>query len=288
MPSASFINRPDLIPLNANGHIHAIAPILLSFVLYLITFLVITLFGLLINRLHYGIWRPNRRTFVWWVIISLLVSLLLVVLIFNLIGFLEMTWLVVFVELAIFLILSGTVLLGSRFSSQIFPDRKWLQVAFTTVLIFAALAGIILLAINTNNLPVPKWPSTKASGGGSLRAQPADMAKFMIELSNPRYLSPELAKELRTPQISLAEDLSWGLGAGIQHSQEGDALWQWGQHIHSQSIMIIYPDHGLGAIVTTNNDLLKPDVALEIAQRALGGPVESIRRAIHLDFNYQP
>ncbi len=110
----------------------------------------------------------------------------------------------------------------------------------------------------------------------------------MIELSNSRYLSPELAKELRTQQISLANDLAWGLGAGIQHSQEGDALWQWGQHIHSQSIMIIYPDHGFGVIVSTNNDLLKPDVALEIAQRALGGPIESIRRAVHLDFNYQP
>jgi hypothetical protein len=114
------------------------------------------------------------------------------------------------------------------------------------------------------------------------------MAKFLIELSKPQNLSPELAKELRTPQISLATDLAWGLGTGIQHSPDGDALWQWGQHIHSQSILIIYPDHGFGVIVSTNNDLLKPDVALEIAQRALGGPIEPIRQAVHLDFNYQP
>jgi hypothetical protein len=215
-------------------------------------------------------------------------SLLAGVIIFNLIGFLEFTWLIVFVELTIFLILVGTIFLGSHLASYIFSERSRLRTAFTTILIFAALAGIVMLAININNLPVPKWPSGKASGAGSLRAQPADMAKFMIELSNPQYLSPELAKELRTPQINLATDLSWGLGTGIQHSQEGDALWQWGQHIHSQSIMIIYPDHGFGVIVSTNNDLLKPDVALEIAQRALGGPIDSIRQAVHLDFNYQP
>jgi CubicO group peptidase (beta-lactamase class C family) len=287
MPSASFINRPDTIPLNANGHVHAIAPILLSFIMYLLSLLVITLFGLLINRLRNGIWRPARQTIVWWGIIAFLLSLLLVVLIFNLIGFLEFTWLIVSIEVAIFLILTGMVLLGLRLTSRLFPNRLWQRAAFTTVLVVTALAGIILLAINANNLPVPGWLPTKADGAGSLRAKPADMAKFMIELSNPRYLSPGLAEELRSPQISLANDLSWGLGTGIQHSQNGDALWQWGQHIHSQSIVIIYPDYGFGVIVSTNNDLLKPDVALEIAQRALGGPIESVRRAVHLDFNYQ-
>jgi hypothetical protein len=215
-------------------------------------------------------------------------SLLLVVLIFNLIGFLELTWLMVYVELAIFLLLAGTVFLGSRLSTRVFPNRKRLRAVFKSVLVCAALAGIILLAIEANNLPVPSWPPVKTSGAGSLRAQPADMAKFLIELSKPQNLSPELAKELRTPQISLATDLAWGLGTGIQHSPDGDALWQWGQHIHSQSILIIYPDHGFGVIVSTNNDLLKPDVALEIAQRALGGPIEPIRQAVHLDFNYQP
>jgi CubicO group peptidase (beta-lactamase class C family) len=54
MPSASYINRPNLIPLNANGHIHAIAPILLSLVIYLVILFVITLFGLVVFRLRNG------------------------------------------------------------------------------------------------------------------------------------------------------------------------------------------------------------------------------------------
>jgi hypothetical protein len=40
-------------------------------------------------------------------------------------------------------------------------------------------------------------------------------------------------------------------------------------------------------VVCTNNDLLNPDVAIEIGGRALGGKIEPIRRASHLAFNYR-
>jgi hypothetical protein len=51
--------------------------------------------------------------------------------------------------------------------------------------------------------------------------------------------------------------------------------------------MIIYPEHGFGVVVCTNNDLLNPNVAVEIAHRALGGKIEPIRRAVNLEFNYR-
>ena len=71
------------------------------------------------------------------------------------------------------------------------------------------------------------------------------------------------------------------------HSAEGDAIWQWGQHLDFQSVMIVYPEHGFGAVVCTNNDLINADVAIEIAHRMLGGDIEPIRRAIHLQYNYR-
>jgi hypothetical protein len=46
-------------------------------------------------------------------------------------------------------------------------------------------------------------------------------------------------------------------------------------------------EHGFGVVVCTNNDLLNPDVASEIAHRALGGKIEPMRRAIHLEYNYR-
>jgi hypothetical protein len=51
--------------------------------------------------------------------------------------------------------------------------------------------------------------------------------------------------------------------------------------------MVIYPEHGFGVVVCTNNDLLNSEVAVEIAQRALGGEMESVRQAIHLQYNYR-
>ena len=113
------------------------------------------------------------------------------------------------------------------------------------------------------------------------------MALFLIELADPGHLSAEMARELRTSQVRLSDNLSWGLGPGILHSRQGDALWQWGQHVDFQSIMVIYPAHGFGVVVCTNNDLLNPDVAVEIAQRALGGEMEPVRRAIHLQYNHR-
>jgi hypothetical protein len=68
---------------------------------------------------------------------------------------------------------------------------------------------------------------------------------------------------------------------------QGDALWQWGQQIDFQSIIIIYPDHKSGVFVCTNSDFLNSDAALEIAHRALGGKIESIRRAIHGQIKYR-
>ena len=157
----------------------------------------------------------------------------------------------------------------------------------TLVWTMLILVALVFLADNLTNLPVPKWPQSEAQLGGSMRATAGDMATFLIELSNPQHLNADLAAELQKPQVRLADDLTWGLGPGIQSSQEGDALWQWGQHIDFQSVMIIYPEQDFGVVVLTNNDLLNPDVAIEIAHRALGGEIEPIRRATQLEFNYR-
>ena len=124
-------------------------------------------------------------------------------------------------------------------------------------------------------------------GAGSARATASDLSRFLIELARPTLLSPEMAAELRGSQVRLSDDLSWGLGPGILHGANGDALWQWGQHVDFQSVMIVYPESGFGVVVLTNSDLLNPDVAVTIAHRALGGRIEPLVRAIHLAFNHQ-
>ncbi len=120
-----------------------------------------------------------------------------------------------------------------------------------------------------------------------LRATVGDLSAFLIEISHPKLLSPKMAAELQRPQVRLSEDLSWGLGPGIQHSVQGSALWQWGQNIDFQSIIIVYPAHRFGVVVCTNNDLFSPDAARDIAHRALGGKIEAIVRGMRLEYNYR-
>jgi CubicO group peptidase (beta-lactamase class C family) len=121
-----------------------------------------------------------------------------------------------------------------------------------------------------------------------MRATAADLARFLIEIANPQHLSAETAVQMHTPQVALRSDLSWGLGPGIQHSPEGDALWHGGQELDFQSVMVIYPDLGDGAVVLTNSDFLNAGVAIDMARRALGGSIDAIRRAaLSQELNYQ-
>lgn len=175
----------------------------------------------------------------------------------------------------------------SRFLIRRFVHKKVYQRFFYS---FAGLLFIgIIFFISTRiiNLPVPSRSEYKPSAAGTLRTSPGELALFMIEIANPKFLKAETAELIRTPQIRLDEDLSWGMGPGIFYTEQGYALWQWGQHIDFQSIMIIFPESKSGVVVCTNNDLLNPDVALDIAQHTLGRNLEPLRSAIHLRYDYR-
>lgn len=287
MPSSSFLNRPAYISENANGHVNAFIPVLIFVLEFLILLLVVELFGRLLARIRTGRWQLTRRAAILTYVSALALSLLVSIILFGMAGLLEFAVLIAFCGLA----LSAVFVLF--YSAGRFLILRWLpqssRVSKISNLIWGMLVvtGLSLLVLRIPNLPVPKWAPNQAQAAGSMRATVGELAAFLIELSNPQHLSPEVAAQMRTSQVTLRSDLSWGLGPGIQHSSQGDALWQWGQQIDFQSIMIIYPEHGFGVVVLTNNDLLKPDSAVDIAQRALGGKIDPIRQAIHLQFNYR-
>jgi CubicO group peptidase (beta-lactamase class C family) len=287
MSSSSFVNRAELRPRTANGHLRAIVPALLFTILYLASLLVVGLIGVLILRIRTGRWRPARGQVIGALATAFLLTILIAFVLFGLINFTEFAWLIALCGLILAAAFAGSFLIGRAIIARLPLKRRGLQTALTIVWSALILVALLFLAGNAENLPVPKWPQTEADGGGSMRATAADMAALLIELSEPQHLSPETATQMQTSQVILSSDLSWGLGSGIQHGQQGYALWQWGQHIDFQSIMIIYPEHDFGVVVLTNKDFLSADVAVEIAHRALGGEIESIRRAINLEFNYE-
>ena len=286
MSSSSFVNRSEFTPRTANGHLHAILPAILFAVLFLVSLLIVGAIGLVILRLRTSRWRSTRRQAIGTLSVAFVLSLLPPFILFEMANLLEFAWMIALGGFILIIVFAMAFLVGQAIIVRLASKRPGLKIALTIIWSVLILVGLGLLASSLTNLPAPKWPQTEAEAAGSMRATAGDMAAFLIELSTPQHLSTEMATQMRTPQVELSNDLSWGLGPGIQHSQQGDALWQWGQQIDFQSIIIIYPEHNFGVVVCTNNDLLNPDVALEIAHRALGGKIEPIRRAMHLEFNY--
>ena len=285
MSSSSFVNPTEITPRTANGHVRAFVPALLFTVPFVASLVIVGLLFISALRIRTGQWQPTRWMVIGACAVAFVLSLLPAFVLLGDIGWLEFAWLIALCGLILAIAFALAFFAGRVIILRLSPERPGKLTALAIVL---SVLIVVVLACSQakSNLPVPKWPATHADAAGSVRATVGDMAAFLIELSNPQYLSAEMATQLRTSQARLNSDLSWGLGLGIQHSQQGDALWQWGQHIDFQSVMMIYPEHGFGVVVCTNNDLLNPDVAIEIAHRALGGTIEPVRRAIHLEFNY--
>jgi CubicO group peptidase (beta-lactamase class C family) len=285
MKNSSFARNGKLLPITANGHIHATVPIVLFGILFLVQYLIINLIGVLIVRLTTKSWKLKPIHKIIFMILSVTLITVFLFLILAPDSLNEFPWLILFsglLTLALFLVLfhKGRMILlktGLKNVYQIIINFFWGLLIIGT---------IILISTRVINLPVPKWPNYKPGSAGTLRTSPSELALFMIEIANPIHLKTETADLLRTPQIKLDENLSWGMGPGIFYSKNGYALWQWGQHVDFQSIMIIHPESKFGVVVCTNNDLLKPDVALEIAQRALAENLDPIRSAIHLNYDY--
>ena len=287
MKSSSFLNQDKFAQQAANGHLHALVPILLFSILFIPLFVIVLLIGKIIVRLGTKSWKLKRQYII--IIISMSYFLLVAV-IFILLGsssMIEFAWILaisglVFLSLFLIFFHIGRTILFKRFS-----EKKGIQIILSSFWSLIIIMTILFFSMKIRNIPVPKWPNYKASPAGTLRTSAQDLAQFLIEIATPRYLKTDTAELLRTSQIKLCDDLAWGMGPGILYSEQGYALWQWGQHIDFQSIMIIYPEHEFGVVVCTNNDLLNPDVAVEIAHRAIGGSIEPLRMAIHLQYDYK-
>lgn len=211
MSSSSYVNHARFISRTANGHVHAIVPILFFTVPYLIALVIISLVGFPLLRIWKGNWRIGRSLVFVTLSIAYGLVLLPIFIFLGKFGMLKFAWMVAFcgitmaVAFALVFVILRVIFLW-LFTKQI-KFQKTLIIFFSVLI----LVGLILLSSRMTNMPVLKWPSVYASAAWSLRATAGDMATFLIELSNPQYLSGEISNQLRSSQVSLSKDLSWGL-----------------------------------------------------------------------------
>jgi len=286
MSSASYINHSAITPRTANGHIGGMFIGQILGFLFLLFLIVVGILGTIILRILKRTWRPTNRMVTGAIALSFMLSILSSFILFGKLGFWKYAWLFTMFGLIVMIIFTLLYKAGRVLILHLLQERSKKRIAMTVAWIVILVTGISLSVVKMNNIPVPRWPSIRAMAPASFRITAEDMATFLIELSDPEYFSAEMATRMRTPQIKLSDHLSWGLGPGIQHSQQGIALWQWGQNIDFQSVIIIYPELEFGVVVLTNSDSGEPDVAIDIAHRALGGMIDPIYRGSHLEYNY--
>lgn len=121
-------------------------------------------------------------------------------------------------------------------------------------------------------LPMPFAPIGQPNAANLLCSAAPDLAKFAIELMNPRFLDKSLVGQMLTDQVQGAvgqEPVSWGLGIGLHHTAKGTCFWQWGDNMDFESFLLGCPDAKIGVVILTNSSRGRL-VAREVAAKALG------------------
>jgi CubicO group peptidase (beta-lactamase class C family) len=86
----------------------------------------------------------------------------------------------------------------------------------------------------------------KAAAGGMFTTAP-DYLRFLVHSLANDHRMFEL-------QARIDDELAWGLGWGIEHTDAGPAVWQWGDDPGYKNVVIGRPADRQGAVVFTNGD----------------------------------
>jgi CubicO group peptidase (beta-lactamase class C family) len=92
---------------------------------------------------------------------------------------------------------------------------------------------------------------------GSLLTTAPEYAQFMVHLlgavSNAAGRSANrVRRAMLTPQTQLNSILSWGLGWGLERSNDQTYFWHWGENGVFENFAIGDPQHGSGVVILTN------------------------------------
>jgi CubicO group peptidase (beta-lactamase class C family) len=105
-----------------------------------------------------------------------------------------------------------------------------------------------------------------ANAAGSLHTTVSDYARFVIAVMNGTGLKKETARQMLTPQVKvqegcqdciskpstgeLSKTVSWGLGWGLQQTEDGLSFWHWGDSNNdAQAYVVAYPKQKFALLV---------------------------------------
>lgn len=126
----------------------------------------------------------------------------------------------------------------------------------------------------------------RANAAASLHTTATDYARFVGAIIKGTGLKPETVRLMLTPQVSvgaagpnsvsgppvqLSSTISWGLGWGLEKTDEGTAFWHWGDNGDSKSYVMASDKKRAGVVVFANSSSGLSIIA-ELVNDALRGP----------------
>ncbi len=119
-----------------------------------------------------------------------------------------------------------------------------------------------------------RWKYKEANAAASLHTTASDYARFMNAVLNHQGLKVENMRNFLNPHIKTSlendEALFWGLGIGLQQSDNGWAFWHWGDNGEYKCFALAFREQKIGVAYFTNsyNGLT---ISKDIVQLAVGG-----------------
>ncbi len=94
---------------------------------------------------------------------------------------------------------------------------------------------------------------TEAHSAASLYTTAGDYAKFVVSMLNGSLLGPRTVDLMLTPQVKVADSVSWSLGFGIETTSGGAAFFQWGDYGIFRNYVVALRGQGRGLVYLTNS-----------------------------------
>ena len=122
---------------------------------------------------------------------------------------------------------------------------------------------------DSDGKPTPLWKPKEAGAASTLNTTAKDYALFVEAVVNRKGLKPATLREMETPQIALdpecricikrqptqlSKNLFWGLGWGIQLTDQGEAMWHWGDNGAFKCFVMAEPRTKSGAVMFANSE----------------------------------
>jgi CubicO group peptidase (beta-lactamase class C family) len=160
--------------------------------------------------------------------------------------------------------------LAAVLARTIRTERRSHLLMVTVAGFMVVIAAALFIVPSYRSFPMPEKRFAEARAAASLYTTPRDMARFLIELMEPRMMRKEVLSQMLTPQVRVNAHNSWGLGFGIRHAERDNLVWHWGHMPDFQNFFIADLERKNGIVIMTNstNGL---DAVLEIVRTAMGG-----------------